>query len=123
MRIKLKRLVALVALVAVVAASGGVYAADQKIDVYENQKLIKSVVFRIGVPYYVVNGQTPGVKMDVAPFIHNDRTLPAHAGRNIFENSSIHPPAGNQLGDLLLRSASVNLRPKGLPCDEGNYPC
>ncbi|MCG9966745.1 copper amine oxidase N-terminal domain-containing protein [Pelotomaculum terephthalicicum JT] len=33
-----------------------------------------SVVFKIGVPYYVVNLQTPGVKMDVSPFIQNDRT-------------------------------------------------
>ncbi|OPX85712.1 MAG: hypothetical protein A4E53_03391 [Pelotomaculum sp. PtaB.Bin104] len=48
--------------------------ADQ-VNVYENQKLVKSVVFKIGVPYYVVNGQTPGVKMDVAPFIENDRTF------------------------------------------------
>ncbi|NPV74309.1 MAG: copper amine oxidase N-terminal domain-containing protein [Pelotomaculum sp.] len=48
--------------------------ADQ-VNVYENRKLVKSVVFKIGVPYYVVNGQMPGVKMDVAPFIHNDRTF------------------------------------------------
>lgn len=50
-------------------------AADQKVDVYENQKLVKSVVFKIGVPYYVVDGKTPGVKMDVAPFIQNNRTF------------------------------------------------
>ncbi|MCL6478336.1 MAG: copper amine oxidase N-terminal domain-containing protein, partial [Peptococcaceae bacterium] len=48
--------------------------ADQ-VNVYENQKLLKSVVFKIGTPYYVVNGQKPGVKMDVAPFIENDRTF------------------------------------------------
>ncbi|NPV74312.1 MAG: copper amine oxidase N-terminal domain-containing protein [Pelotomaculum sp.] len=48
--------------------------ADQ-VNVYENRKLVKSVVFKIGVPYYVVNGQMPGVKIDVAPFIHNDRTF------------------------------------------------
>ncbi len=47
--------------------------ADQ-VDVYQNSQLVKSVVFKIGVPYYVVDGQTPGVKMDVAPFIENDRT-------------------------------------------------
>ncbi|OPX92599.1 MAG: hypothetical protein A4E53_00390 [Pelotomaculum sp. PtaB.Bin104] len=45
--------------------------ADQ---VSQNQA-VKSVVFKIGVPYYVVNGQTPGVKMDVSPFIQNDRTF------------------------------------------------
>ena len=48
--------------------------ADQ-VDVYQKNQLIKSVVFKIGVPCYVVNGQTPGVKMDVAPFIKNDRTF------------------------------------------------
>lgn len=47
--------------------------ADQ-VDVYQNNQLVKSVVFKIGVPYYVVDGLTPGVKMDVAPFIQNDRT-------------------------------------------------
>lgn len=48
--------------------------ADQ-VNVYQNNQLVKSVVFKIGVPEYVVNGQTPGVKMDVAPFIQNDRTF------------------------------------------------
>ena len=74
MRSKFKRLVALVALVAVVAASGGAYAADQQIDVYENKKLVKSVVFAIGVDQYFVNGQMPGIKMDARAFIENDRT-------------------------------------------------
>jgi len=53
-------------------------AADQNqtaVDVYQDNQLVKSVVFKIGVPYYVVDGKTPGVKMDVAPFIHNDRTF------------------------------------------------
>jgi len=50
--------------------------ADQSVvNVYQNNQLVKSVVFKIGVPCYVVNGQTPGVKMDVAPFIQNDRTF------------------------------------------------
>jgi len=48
--------------------------ADQ-VNVYQDNQLVKSVVFKIGVPYYVVNGQTPGTKMDVAPFIKNDRTF------------------------------------------------
>jgi len=48
--------------------------ADQ-VNVYENQKLVKSVVFKIGVLYYVVDGKTPDVKMNVAPFIRNDRTF------------------------------------------------
>lgn len=50
-------------------------AYAEQVDVYENQKLVKSVVFKINVPYYVVNGQPPGVKMDVAPFIQNGRTF------------------------------------------------
>ncbi|MCL5290725.1 MAG: copper amine oxidase N-terminal domain-containing protein [Firmicutes bacterium] len=50
-------------------------AMAEQVDVYQNNQLVKSVVFKIGVPYYVVNGQTPGVKMDVAPFIQSDRTF------------------------------------------------
>lgn len=51
-------------------------AEESKVDVYNQQKqLVKSVVFKIGVPYYVVNGQTPGIKMDVAPLIKDDRTF------------------------------------------------
>lgn len=50
-------------------------ARAEQVDVYQNDQLVKSVVFKIGVPYYVVNGQTPGVKMDVAPFIEKDRTF------------------------------------------------
>ncbi|ACV63302.1 copper amine oxidase domain protein [Desulfofarcimen acetoxidans DSM 771] len=48
--------------------------ADQ-LKVYQNDKLINSIVFKINVPYYVVNGQMPGTKMDVAPFIQSDRTF------------------------------------------------
>ncbi|MCL6479925.1 MAG: copper amine oxidase N-terminal domain-containing protein, partial [Peptococcaceae bacterium] len=47
----------------------------EQVDVYENQKLVKSVVFKIGVPYYVVDGRTPGVKMDASPFIREGRTF------------------------------------------------
>jgi len=47
----------------------------EQVDVYENQKLVKSVVFKIGVPYFVVNGQPPGVKMDASPFIREGRTF------------------------------------------------
>ncbi|OPY63671.1 MAG: hypothetical protein A4E56_00394 [Pelotomaculum sp. PtaU1.Bin065] len=48
--------------------------ADQ-VNVYQDNQLVKSVVFKIGVPEYVLNGQTPGTKMDVAPFVENDRTF------------------------------------------------
>lgn len=47
--------------------------ADQ-VNVYQNNQLVKSVVFKIGVPKYVVNDETI-VKMDVVPFIQNDRTF------------------------------------------------
>lgn len=50
-------------------------AVAQQVDVYEDSQLVKSVVFKIGTPYYVVDNQFPGVKMDVAPFIENDRTF------------------------------------------------
>lgn len=50
-------------------------AMAEQVDVYQNNQLVKSVVFKIGVPYYVVNAQIPGVKMDVAPFIQSDRTF------------------------------------------------
>ena len=41
----------------------------------QNKQVIKSIVFAIGLNEYFVNGQTPGVKMDAAPFIENDRTF------------------------------------------------
>lgn len=50
-------------------------AQQEKVDVYENQKLVKSVVFQIGLKEYFVNSQTPGVKMDVAPFVEQGRTF------------------------------------------------
>jgi len=50
-------------------------AKAEQVDVYQDNQLVKSVVFKIGVPEYVVNGQTPGTKMDVAPFVENDRTF------------------------------------------------
>lgn len=68
-KLKVFALALMLSLVAAIPA-----LADQ-VNVYENQKLVKSVVFKIGVPYYVVNGQAPGVKMDVALFIQNDRTF------------------------------------------------
>lgn len=50
-------------------------ATDQsRVNVYEDQKKVKSVVFAIGMDEYFVNGQTPGVKMDAVTFIENDRT-------------------------------------------------
>jgi hypothetical protein len=50
-------------------------AQQEKVDIYENQKLVKSVVFVVGTREYFVNGQTPGIKMDVAPFVEQGRTF------------------------------------------------
>lgn len=50
-------------------------ASDTQVDVYEDGELVKSVVFVIGVKQYFVNGQTPGVSMDVAPYIDSGRTF------------------------------------------------
>ena len=59
------------ALLAVIPAASG--QRQERVDAYENQKLVKSVVFAIGLNEYFVNGQTPGYKMDAAPFIENNR--------------------------------------------------
>lgn len=78
MEVKVKRFLAVFLLVALAVAFVGFSPAlaDEQVDVYdENNQLVKSVVFKIGVPEYVVNGQTPGVQMDVAPFISDDRTF------------------------------------------------
>ena len=84
--------------------------ADQ-VNVYENQKLVKSVVFKIGVPYYVVNGQTPGVKMDVAPFIHNDRTfVPVRFLGNALGVSDDNIAWDNAKQMATLRGAKAELR-------------
>jgi len=47
----------------------------EQVDVYEGGKLVKSVVFVVGMKEYFVNGETPGVKMDAAPFIQSGRTF------------------------------------------------
>lgn len=48
---------------------------ETKVDVYDQQKLVKSVVFAIGVNEYYVNNKTPGVKMDAKPFLKDGRTF------------------------------------------------
>jgi len=47
----------------------------EQVDVYEGGKLVKSVVFVIGVQEYFINGETPGIKMDATPFIQDGRTF------------------------------------------------
>lgn len=49
-------------------------ARAEQVDVYENNKLVKSVVFAIEMDEYFINNQKPGIKMDAKAFIENDRT-------------------------------------------------
>ena len=53
-----------------------VCAADKsQVDVYEQQKLVKSIVFVIGQDQYFLNNNAQGIKMDAKPFIQDDRTF------------------------------------------------
>lgn len=63
-------LIALFVLVAIPAL-----AQQSQVDVYEGRQLVKSVVFVVGRAEYFVNGETPGVKMDVVPYIDQGRTF------------------------------------------------
>ncbi len=69
------RKIKLIALTFALVLALAVPALADQVNVYENSKLVKSVVIKIGVPYYVVNDQTPGVKMDVALFIFPPRLV------------------------------------------------
>jgi len=74
----LKKLAVLICVVLILTAAGTgmTAAADQRVDVYDQQKeLVKSVVFVIGIDKYFVNGDTTGVKMDAKPFIEQNRTF------------------------------------------------
>ncbi|MCS5697301.1 copper amine oxidase N-terminal domain-containing protein [Desulfofundulus thermocisternus] len=73
--VKRKALISVLVLFLLAVLALPALAQQEKVDVYENQKLVKSVVFQIGLKEYFVNGQTPGVKMDVAPFIEQGRTF------------------------------------------------
>jgi len=71
-----KALIIVLCLALLAAFATAATAEDQtKVDVYDRQELVKSVVFVIGSNEYFVNGQTPGVKMDAEPFIENSRTF------------------------------------------------
>lgn len=74
--VKRKALISVLALLFLVTVLAfPALAQQEKVDVYEGQKLVKSVVFQVGLKEYFVNGQTPGVKMDVAPFVLAGRTF------------------------------------------------
>ncbi len=56
--------------------TGAAAQEQEQVDVYDRQKeLVKSVVFKLDVDQYYVNGQTPGVKMDARPFAEQGRTF------------------------------------------------
>jgi hypothetical protein len=49
---------------------------ETQVELYdENRELNQSVVFIVGRNEYFLNGQTPGIKMNAAPFIENGRTF------------------------------------------------
>ena len=56
-------------------AGGAMGEQKEQVDLFENNKRVKSVVFIEGRGEYFVDGQTPGVKMDAAPYISQDRTF------------------------------------------------
>ena len=73
----MKKPLIIVFCLALLAAFATAAAAGDKtqVDVYDRQELVKSVVFVIGQDQYFVNNETPGVKMDAAPFIKSGRTF------------------------------------------------
>lgn len=46
-----------------------------KVDVYQEKKLVKSVLFSIGMNKYYISDKSEGVTMDAKPFIENGRTF------------------------------------------------
>ncbi|WP_273485262.1 copper amine oxidase N-terminal domain-containing protein [Desulforamulus ruminis] len=60
---------------ALAMATGALAEQKEQVNVYENNNLVKSVVFIEGRSEYFVDGNTPGVKMDAAPYISQDRTF------------------------------------------------
>lgn len=71
----LKKLITLTLALAMLASMTPALAADgTQVNVYDKGQ-IKSIVFAIGVEQYFINGQTPGIAMDAAPYVDSDRTF------------------------------------------------
>lgn len=70
----MRNLINLLTVIAVLLALAVAPALADQVNVYQDNQLVKSVVFAIGMDEYFINGQTPGVKMDAKAFIENDRT-------------------------------------------------
>ncbi|MEG6513576.1 stalk domain-containing protein [Desulforamulus ruminis] len=60
---------------ALALATSALAEQKEQVNVYENNNLVRSVVFIEGRSEYFVDGNTPGVKMDAAPYISQDRTF------------------------------------------------
>jgi hypothetical protein len=65
---------ALAALLAVLAPLACL-AQQTQVDVYQGGRKVRSVVFVVGLKEYFVNGQTPGIKTDAAPYTDQGRTF------------------------------------------------
>lgn len=74
---KIKKLMTgfLTGVLALALAAGAMAEQKEQVNVYEQNKLVKSVVFAVGQKEYFVNSTTPGVKMDAAPYIAQNRTF------------------------------------------------
>ncbi|MEW6541925.1 MAG: copper amine oxidase N-terminal domain-containing protein [Bacillota bacterium] len=72
---KTKILAALLILSLAAGPAGAAGVADTRVDVYEAQKLVKSVVFKVGEKEYFIDNRVPGVAMDVAPYTAGGRTF------------------------------------------------
>lgn len=59
----------------VAMATGAMAEQKEQVNIYEQNQLVKSVVFVEGKSEYFVDGKTPGVKMDASPYISQGRTF------------------------------------------------
>jgi hypothetical protein len=71
----MRKLILFAVMLSLLAFAGSASAQQEKIDVYQQKKLVKSVVFQVGLNEYFVDNKVPGAKMDVAPFVENGRTF------------------------------------------------
>ena len=96
-------------------------AQETRVDVYQEKKPVKSIVFTIGMNKYFVDGKTEGVTMDARPFIKEGRTfVPVRymgnalgvTNDNITWNGDLNK-AGLRLGgnsvDMIIGVARINV--------------
>lgn len=56
-------------------AAGAMAEQQEQVNIFEQDKPVKSVVFVEGKKEYFLNGKVPGVKIDAAPYINQNRTF------------------------------------------------